>query len=248
MSQFALKLIALVAMLTDHIAHVLVTHKLLDPVIGARCVYWLRTGMLAFGRMAFPVFAWFLAEGCRHTSDKRRYLLRLLLFALISEAPFRLCFGYNWFGCLNVIFTMLFAASAIFSGQWLSDRFSLNWLFLPPALAAILLGWFLKSDYGGWGAALAILLYCMPRKDLRIAALGLWCVIFYLGVRSFNGKTFGWLTPNAPGYLLFFAGGMLAVLLLTFYNGKRGRSGKWLFYWFYPLHLLAIFGVSCLLK
>ena len=90
MTQFTLKIIALVFMLMDHAVKVVLSAGTLAPVVGPEGEALIRSIMLTLGRAAFPIFAWFTAEGCRKTADLRKYCLRLFLFGVISEVPFQL--------------------------------------------------------------------------------------------------------------------------------------------------------------
>ena len=67
------------------------------------------------GRIAFPIFAFLLAEGCRRTSDRRRYFLRLLVWAVLSEIPFNLMYGGSIFYPFhqNVLWTFLISLALI---------------------------------------------------------------------------------------------------------------------------------------
>lgn len=105
---FHLKLVALVTMIIDH----------------AGAVFFPGTGLFrTIGRIAFPIYAFLIAEGCRHTRNRRRYLMGLGLFALVSEIPFDLAFGdilvgeklprVDFLRHTNVFFTLFFAVAAI---------------------------------------------------------------------------------------------------------------------------------------
>ena len=106
---YHLKLIALATMILDH------TTAALFPQ------FWFLRGI---GRMAFPIYAFLIAEGCRYTRDRFQYAMRLGLFALISEIPYDLAlhpdileqsgWGWNFVGRTNVFYTMFFAVSAIY--------------------------------------------------------------------------------------------------------------------------------------
>lgn len=101
---FHLKLTALICMIIDHIAYVIPLE-------------WLPYSVLrAIGRIAFPLYAFLVAEGCRHTSNRERYLLRLGLLALISEIPFDLTFNggnISFFSVTNVFYTLFFSVASI---------------------------------------------------------------------------------------------------------------------------------------
>lgn len=247
MTQFSLKLLALLCMLSDHLAKVVLSGGFLIPYIGTEANLWLRTVMIVIGRIAFPIFAWFTAEGCRKTKNPTKYLQRLLIFAILSEAPFQLCFygaGYLGFqvACHNVIFTMLLGALAIFGGtllkKWLPDAMAC----LLPALIATALGWILYTDYNAWGVALIVALYYLPTEKGRLLFLLAWSTVFQLIWHGYDGNTLVWLTGENNYLLILQWFGMLfSVGFLATYNGQRGRNAKWLFYIFYPAHLLILY-------
>lgn len=108
LTSFHLKLIALVTMVIDHVGYVFLgTIPLLRTI----------------GRAAFPIYAFLIAEGCRRTRDRKRYLLGLGAFAVISELPFDMAFGPIYQGTslpevdflenTNIFYTLFFAAAAI---------------------------------------------------------------------------------------------------------------------------------------
>ena len=245
MTQFILKIIALVAMVLDHSAKTALATGVLKPYLGIAGNQALLVTMKVLGRMAFPIFAWFTAESCRKTSNMGKYLLRLGIFAVLSEAPFQL----NFYGgvspaCHNVIFTMLLAALAVYAGRRLNDFISSPWAQWIPAGIAICLGWFLRTDYNAWGVALILGLYYLPTERGRLAYLGTWGTVFQLVWHSWNGHSLSWLHSAGRIQLLYWLGILAAVALLATYNGQRGRKSKWLFYWFYPGHLMLLYGLT----
>lgn len=250
MTQSALKLLALAAMLCDHLAKVVLNTGILAPMIGIQANLFLRIFMVSVGRMAFPIFAWFTAEGCRKTGNPKRYLLRLLIFAVVSEIPFQLCF-YNAYSTgiklafHNVIFTMLLAAGAVFFGKWLAEhRVPEGAAKLIPAAAAIALGWFLHTDYNAWGVALILGLYYLKEENVRLLFLGCWITVFMLVWHGWTGNGLSWLgDENGYQLILQWIGCLFALIFLATYNGQRGRKLKWLFYVFYPVHLTLLFAI-----
>lgn len=210
----ALKVLAMVAMLVDHSAICFrpLLKRYLFTLFDIRFTpYVLLRG---FGRIAFPIFCFLLAEGFRHTRSKKRYALNLFLFALISEIP------YDLFNCgalpyerQNVFFTLLLG----FLGIWCLDRFR----EMPLRSSAMLTALFvcaalLRADYGWKGFLLILLLYLLAQQPM---------------VQCFAGITLlGW-----P------AGVACAFPFLNLYNGERGfvrgMAAKYFFYCFYPVHL-----------
>ena len=250
MTQFTLKLIALIAMLLDHTAKVVLRTGVLASWIGIENDMLVRNIMVIAGRMAFPIFAWFAAEGCRKTKSMGRYTLRLLIFAVLSEAPFQLCFYGAYengiqLACHNVMFTLLLAVGAVFAGSWLeTHRVPKPLACLIPACAAIALGWVLHTDYNAWGVALVLGLYYMPEQKGKLIFLAAWCTSFQLIWHGWNGSGLNWLSGTGRIQILYWLGSMFSVPLLAAYSGERGRRSKWLFYGFYPLHLLALFLIA----
>lgn len=247
MTQFALKLIALFSMLLDHTAKILPVADLLSPIIGMETARMIQDSMLILGRMAFPMFSWFVAEGCHKTANIRQYSLRLTVFALLSEVPFQLCFyGRSMdtleLACHNVMFTMLLAVLAVWIAQLLKKHHCIEIVAaLLPAGAAISLGWFLHTDYNAWGVALILGLYYIRDKKGQFLWMAAWITVFQLIWHGWNGTTLIWFTPSGSIQLLYWLGALLAVPVLMTYSGERGPKCKWLFYAFYPAHLLMLF-------
>lgn len=105
MSGTFLKCVALAAMFADHLLKILLTQPFFMQVCGMSLeASWallhspLFYALELFGRMAFPIFAFSVAQGSRHTHSRERYLLRLLLVGLISEIPFQLAFEWGEIG------------------------------------------------------------------------------------------------------------------------------------------------------
>ncbi len=99
MTQSTLKLLAMLFMLCDHFAKVVLSTGVLRTFLGVTGNEQLMIGLETVGRIAFPMFAWFVAEGCRKTGNFPKYLGRLAMFAVLSEAPFQYCFyggGAKW--------------------------------------------------------------------------------------------------------------------------------------------------------
>ena len=170
--------------------------------------------MRLVGRLAFPLFCFLLVEGFLHTSNVKKYALRLALFALVSEVPFDLAV----FGTLfdpkhqNVFFTLLIGLLVMIA----ADRFREKvWVQVVIYAAGMAAGLLLQTDYGYKGVLLIIILYIF-RYERKTQALA-------------GALTISW-ELTAP----------LAFLPILAYNGKRGLSMRYFFYWFYPVHLLIL--------
>ena len=193
------------------------------------------------GRLAFPVFCFLLVEGLFHTRSRWKYLLRLGLFALLSELPFdRALFG-SWLDMKagqNVFFTLFLGLAACAAWEWLTEgnNPACNPLrgiaAMLAAAAAVYLAILLNTDYGGLGVALILVMYLLRDKPY---ARDLLCFgVLYLMVRLQHSH---WIELLAA----------FSFPLLHCYNGQRGRQNKYFFYIFYPAHLLLFAGILILL-
>ncbi|MGM9587986.1 MAG: TraX family protein [Candidatus Limivicinus sp.] len=227
----ALRLLAILFMVLDHLWATVVPGNL-----------WLT----CLGRLAFPIFAFQLCEGYRHTSDYRRYRRRLLVFALLSEIPFNLFYAGSVIFPFhqNVMFTLLLGLLAIRQADRLRreegiKKKSLRCLALLLILAG---GVVLFPDYGLMGVMTVLCFFVF--RDHRLFQLAAMAV---LNIFAFKGQTipislFG-LACDFP--IQGFA--LLALPLIWLYNGEMGRGGKGLrFFWyiFYPLHMLALYFIQ----
>ena len=234
-----LKWVAIAAMLIDHTAAVL--GGWLPPLCSGL--------MRDVGRIAFPIFAYGIAQGCVYTHSARRYLGRLLLFAFLSEIPYRLALeaGSRSFGLHNVFFTLLAGAACCQIVKFCKSKGRRwAWAAVAPVAAIVLLCEILGTDYGGFGVLCVLLPYLFwESKPARIIALGSVVAFLYVVVSHFQGFSYPlwWMeNPSALGGMLrqtLFA--LAGVGLIALYNGQPGsKKGKWVFYVFYPAHLLAL--------
>lgn len=217
----ALKVIAVITMLIDHIGVLLhPDHILLFTVFGKKItLYWL---LRMIGRMAFPIFAFLIVEGYKHTHSRVRYGVSLLAFAALSEIPFDLFRRGSWFVIekQNVFFTLLLGYLGICVYEKLKDRALLQ----ACAVAAFLLAaWILRADYGMGGFCVIMLMYALRDHELLRDVIGV------------AALSSGWKSA-------------LAFVPLAFYNEKRGFIKgpvlKYAFYLFYPLHLLVLYYIK----
>lgn len=238
-----LKWVAIAAMLIDHTA----------AVMGGLFPFSWYDPMRDVGRIAFPIFAYGIAQGCVYTHSARRYLGRLLLFAVLSELPYRLALraGSLAFGLFNVFFTLLAGAACCQIVKFCRSKGRRwAWAAVVPVGAIVLLCEMQHTDYGGFGVLCILLPYLFwESKPARLIALGSVVALIYIVVSHFQG--FGmplyWIyAPENVGSMVretLFA--LAGVGLIALYNGQPGsKKGKWAFYIFYPAHLLALFALD----
>lgn len=202
--------------------------------------------MTYVGRMTFPIFAFMISEGFIHTSNLKKYILRLLGFALVSEIPFNLFYGGSWFYPYhqNVMFTLLFGLFAI----TLIDKAKKNpnaKTITKTVLLLILLG--IASfigfvDYGFWGFLTVVMFYLFRNFPFawfaQLVAMVLMNVILFEGqqfIVEIAGKTY---EIASQGFAVF------SLIPIWLYGGKKGKSSKvmqYCFYAFYPVHMLLIY-------
>ena len=249
MTSFTLKVIAIVSMTIDHAGKVLGQAILLelfpDTLTGTFTTVKI---CIVLGRMAFPLFAFMLAEGCSRTRSMPRYLGRLALFAVISEPVFSAAligFDLNdtWqsIRCLvfrNVFFTLFLAALSIFLSQKLTCKYGAKGQIVSIALTCCLAfaASYFGTDYGAMGVLLIHALYLLRGNRVRqCAAIVIWAFALYVA-----GNWTAFLYMDAAIYVFYALGASLACVPILLYNGKRGRPMKWTFYVYYPAHLLAL--------
>ena len=224
-----LKCIAAALMLTDHVGAILLPEV---PIL--RCV----------GRLAFPIFAFFIAEGYAHTRNFGRYFRRLAILAVVSEIPFNLENGAVFdLTRQNVLFTFCLALLTLRGLEALGrERGFGRWAGCGLVLAAgFAAGELLRTDYGGWGVVTVALLYlCRDGKYAKLWLLLAMAAVNGLGMGSLTMPVFGGEMP-----IQIFAVAALPVIWL--YNGQAGPKGlRRAFYVFYPAHLLVLEGIRTL--
>jgi hypothetical protein len=225
MTAFTLKIIALTAVLFDH----------LWVVFPDVFPFWFR----GIGRLAWPIFAFLLAEGFRHTKAPEKFLMRLLAFALISEIPYDLVFGneINFFANTNIFYTLFLGGTAICLYERMKEK--RNWqtmAVIAGVLPAVILAQILTTDYGSMGVLFIFAMYAIKPKTTRLIAFGAFALSQFLPLVA--AYFLGIEIPSK--YLLIIPFTLAVIPLIAMYNGKRGKQAKWLFYFAYPAHLAVL--------
>lgn len=291
-TSFVLKVFAILGMTANHVAH----------VMGPLMPWQATVALYSFGGITYPVMAFLLVVGYRHTSNVKRYASRLFLFALASQIPFTLCFGWGPFPIprLNVLFTLLIGLGLLWAWDNVGLR-NFSWGRLDGArledgkvvssgspsapgvalFALILAVGVTVSYFCDWavsGPLLVVLFYLLRGRNAFGVVLTM--AFLYLYVLVPNALDLGELVPRGmesarnafdqglahnldivyvTGVPIHLFGGLmqaianmgyalvgftLATVLICRYNGKRGRSMKWFFYAYYPLHLFVIWALN----
>ena len=247
MSGNKLKWIAMLTMLIDHTGAVVVwpfieahpeIHGSGDnlKLTGLVMLYFM---MRLIGRIAFPIFIFLLIQGFSKTHNRIMYFVRLLLFAIISEIPFDLAFTLRGedvragqlveFSYQNVFFTLAFgliSISLIDAIDNLCKEPSLRMIgILLTALGAMAIAYLSRADYDMMGIVAIILAYAF--RDNKVKQM-LACIV----------------TLSVVSVIEVVA--LLGLPFVLKYNGERGPGNKYLFYAFYPVHLLMLVGIRAL--
>lgn len=212
-----LKLIALVAMTCDHIGVQLLPQVTLLRIIG---------------RLALPIFAYMIAQGCRYTRNKARYLLTIAAVALVCQLVYFFAMG-SLYQCILVTFSlsicMIFALDKALKAPSLKNSLLallvlISVFCISEVLPGVLPGF--SVDYGFAGILLPVLIWLGKEKWQSLLLCGAGLVLLSIGNPT------QWYS-------------LLTLPLLALYNGTRGkRKLKYLFYIYYPAHLVLLYAIS----
>lgn len=207
-SGFSLKIIAIITMLLDHIGLSFYPEHMMFRIIG---------------RVSFPIFCFLIVEGYFHTNNIKKYLIRLSIFAIVSEIPFDMLMSGKIidFKYQNVLFTLIIGLMMLCAiERTLLPMNKTLWL-----VAAFAIAFFLRSDYTFYGVALIYIFYHFrERRDVG-------CLVF-----AVMSLVSGRIQSTA----------ILAVPFILLYDGRKGpkladsKICKYGFYLFYPLHVIII--------
>lgn len=233
-----LKILALITMTVDHIGVVLLPQYLVLRVIG---------------RLTYPIFAYMIAEGCFYTHSKSRYLGGIFALGVACQLGFLVATASLE---QSILTSFVLAIITIYALQLVDKRRDALGIaaligalaldaFVALGLPALLAGTDFSIDYGFWGILLPVFCY-LPRIFAKnvLDRTRLWLMLACAAV----GMVLVCVQMNAwMGGIQWFS--LLALVPLACYNGKRGTWRlKYLFYIYYPAHLVAIWGIALLLK
>lgn len=237
-----LKRIAMSSMLIDHIGAIIIYKLMLTPNTPANHLQELYTITRTVGRLAFPLYCFLLVEGFRHTRSKPKYMMRLLLFAVISEIPYDLAFSEVLINPTrnNVFLTLLLGFLMMWTIDACEEKTSKQDQLIDIVTKGIvrtltccfymLLASRFHTDYGHTGVLTIWILFTLRGRPTLAT---------FLATLSMS------MTTSSPIQLA----SLLCVIPIACYNGQKGTSGnRYLFYIFYPAHLLILIAVAQLIQ
>lgn len=230
MTSFLLKIIGVITMLFDHIG---------DSILGKFSFFNL------IGRISFPIFAFQAMQGYIHTKNFKKHMMKLLIFACISQIPFMLFLStFSDEIYLNIFFTFFFGLFALYVYDKCTNKiFGFLFVILITAISH-----FIKVDYGAFGILIMFTFYFFS-DDKKSDSIN----IFTKHSKIFMSITFIILcfahylpyilkaTYLWKHYLLCALFTCFSLVFILFYNKKEGPKSKYFFYIFYPLHLLILY-------
>ena len=201
--------------------------------------------------MSFPLFAYFIAEGCRYTKNKRKRFLSVFILAVLCEFVFIL-FSGDYYGNILLTFSvsilLIYLLDSVKKAYFKSKKlFCLLWIsFVFALIATFVYCKLLGLDYGFFGVLAPVFVVAFDN-------MGEWSVRLYERV---DRKVISLFMLTISLVMIAFYEhitdyqilSLISVLLLAFYNGKCGaHSFKYGFYLFYPLHFVALQGIALFL-
>ena len=226
-----LKIIAIILMLLDHLWGTIIPGN-----------QW----MTLIGRMAFPIFAFLIVEGFFHTSDLKKYMKRLFIFGLISEIPFNLIYTGSIIFPFhqNVMFTLLLGLLIINEIDKLKNNKEIKKKIIPilKIFLFLLISIIGFVDYGVTGVLTIVVFYLF--RGFKLAWIGQLISLILLYIVFFEGQSVILNIFNHEYFLPLQSIGILSLIFIWLYNGEKGKNNKlikYLFYSFYPVHMLVIY-------
>ena len=203
--------------------------------------------LTCIGRIAFPIFAFMTVEGYFKTSNLKKYILRLLVFALLSEIPFNLAMGSRVFYPIhqNVLWTFLISLGLIHWNESARKSHKL-WKRILVAVASVTLGGLLgiltMVDFYAAGI-LTVLVFYYFRGNTWLHRIAQFLCLWYINIEILSGFCYEIQLWGHTYYLVRQGFALLALIPLWLYQGRQGYHSKLLqyaCYLFYPVHLLIL--------
>lgn len=245
MSSLTLKVIALITMIIDHIGYMIFPEHFILRLIG---------------RTAFPIYAFFVAEGVKHTSNINNYIKRLLSLAVICQVGFYLANKGDIvsFRVINVLFTLSFGALGIHLFNSTKNQ-SLKYGYF---IFFLVLADLLQADYGKWGVLLIYSFYFIGTNPIWgivwiLCKDNILAYLMLIPINTQQGTSFNDMIT--PFYRVFQSSlfTVIPFLIINYYTKNKKdsaltdtqkRISKWLFYIAYPLHFIVLYIIKLFLQ
>ena len=211
LSGSSLKTLAAICMFIDHLDYLVLSIFPQTAFFENLC--------RGIGRISFPIFCFLLTEGFAHTSNRTRYVIRLCIFAILSELPYDLAFSetFSFLHSQNVFFTLLIGLLVLWGIEWFSGNIYFQTATLLIGMGISIL---FDCDYGWHGILLIAILFFFRQDSFSMTVAGISVCLLWSWEAAF------------------------AFLPIRLYNKQRGwmksPAAKYAFYLFYPLHLLLL--------
>ena len=198
MTNFVLKIIALITMTFDHIGYIIFDNF---------------SYMNYIGRLAFPIFAFLISEGYSHTKDLKKYFLRLFIFALISQVPYMLFL--HAIGSINFTFNILFTLILGLLSITVYDKLNNKYLGLLFVILSCVIAHFFYFDYGWFGIAIIFIFHIFKNKKSLMNLFFCIATFIYYFYRYIKTPTIEYI------FIIMFC--ILSLIPINLYNGKKGK-------------------------
>lgn len=230
-TSFSLHIMAMIFMLCDHLWGTIISGN-----------DWLT----CVGRLTFPIYAFMIVEGYFHTKNLKKYVTRLLLFAVISEIPFNLAMGSRLFYPIhqNVLWSFLISIGLIHWNEKVKDKHIIKRILIGILSICIgyIVGLITFVDFYHAGILMVLVFYFFRQRKWWCYVGQLIC-LWYINFEMLGGFGYEINILNQTYFLSRQGFAILALIPIWLYQGKQGYHSKWLqlfYYAFYPLHLLIL--------
>ena len=244
---YKLKWIAIIGMFLNHAA-------MAFPEI---LPLWVQFVFYAAGGFTFPIMAFFVVEGCKYTSNLRKYLFRIFMFGIIAQVPYMIAFRLFGIG-INIMFTIFLGIILLVLYDKIKIRI-LYWLIVAAVSVATFIFGF---DWGLIGPIIMVMYRAIADEKRRRTIPAIVAGVFYIALVGFG--LWGIHMYSAPGFeeqlaaleatgvsrelllpaITFPIGSFITAYLLRHFSGERGKRMKYFFYIFYPLHFVVLVAIA----
>lgn len=187
------------------------------------------------GRLSFPIFAFGISEGYKHTKDLKKYFVRLFIFAIISQIPYMLFLNNltNTFS-LNILFTLILGLFAITAYEKSNNKY-LGFLYV---ILCCIIAHICYFDYDWFGIIIIFIFHIFKDKKIIMNLI--------FSISAFINYFPNYIISHRTEYLFIILFCIFSLIPINLYNEKKGKNTKYILYIFYPLHLLILYLVQLL--